>query len=339
MGLAYQYQVVISGKGAKVMNKLLIKWQHIDASGYQTDQLTLVVAAPDLDSLPQEGEQLGFAWGPVVNGQPQLVDKGKFNITRVTPSLWPHQVTIIATAAPFQVDDQTEFKQRRSQTWSATTVGAIFRELVNRHGLSPRISPDIDSIAIEHIDQTDETDMAFLTRLARKYDAVAKPIDTLYVMAKRGQLKSITGKEIKPVLFSLPVNNQPTAANFINAGVEFKSRKKVKGVWAVWVDTATGDEHKVTVGEFPFKRLSQRFESELLAKQQCESELKKVDRTGDAVRLDVPANPALAAEGIVKLDSSFPAYMVGEWSIDKVTTDGTVKNGVRSTINATKPQS
>ncbi len=338
MGLSNQFVARVTGKGANVINRFLMNWQLVDAAGHQSDQLTLTVAAPSLDSLPVEGEQLGFSWGDVVNGKENLIDKGQYTITRITPKLWPHQVTIVATAAQFQVADQTEFKRRRSQTWENTTVGAIFRELVNRHNLSPRISSDLDGIAIQHIDQTDETDMAFLTRLARKYDAVAKPIDKLYVMGRRGQLKSITGQSLQPVTFSLPENNQPTSSSFINASVDFPSRRRFSGVWGFWLDQNTGEEKKVSVGEFPFKRLTQRFESEAIAKQQCESELRKLSRTGSSVRLDVPANPHLTAEGLIELNDTFPVYMMGKWSLDKVVTNGSVKNGTRTTLHATQPQ-
>ena len=338
MGLSYQVVARVTGKGASVINRFLMNWQLVDAAGYQSDQLTLTVAAPDLDSLPVEGEQIGFSWGNVVEGKELLVDKGKYTITRITPKLWPHQVTIVATAAQFQVEDQTEFKRRRSQTWENTTLGNIFRELVNRHNLSPRISPDLDCIPIQHVDQSDETDMAFLTRLARKHDAVAKPIDKLYVMGRRGQLKSITGQSLEPVEFSLPVNNQPTSSSFINATVDFPSRRRFGGVWGFWLDQNTGEEKKVSVGVFPFKRLTQRFDSEDMAKQQCESELRKLSRTGSSVRLDVPANPHLTAEGLIHLNDTFPAYMMGKWSIDKVVTNGSVNNGTRTTLHATQPQ-
>jgi hypothetical protein len=337
MGLAYEFHARFTGKGSSVINALLMSWQHTDVSGEQTDQVMITVAAPDLDSLPDEDEQIGFSWGPSVNGQPALVDKGKFIITRITPSLWPHRVTIIATAARFQVADQTGFKLRRSQTWENTTVGKIFRELVNRHGLSPRIAADLDNISIDHIDQNDETDMAFLTRIARKYDAVAKPVDDLYIMARRGQVKSISGKTLTPVVFSLPKNNVPTSSNFVNASIDFPSRSRFKGVWAMWLNQASGEEIKVSVGEAPFKRLPQKFESELLAKQQCESVLRKAWRTANAIRLDVPANPYLVAEGIITLDGSFPAYMAGDWSIDKVITTSNAKSGARSMLYATRP--
>jgi len=86
-------------------------------------------------------------------------------------------VTIVATAAPFLVKDKTEFKKRRSRSFEQISLGNLFRQVVSTHGYSPRVAPDLDSIMLAHVDQTDETDMSFITRLARQYDAVTKPID------------------------------------------------------------------------------------------------------------------------------------------------------------------
>lgn len=338
MGLASQSVVSVTGKGAGIINANLISWQIVDAAGYRSDQLTLTVAAPDLDSLPASGESLSFSWGMVVDGVENMINKGSFTITRVTPKLWPHQVTIVATAAQFQVNDQSEFKLRRSQSWHNTTLGAVFRELVDRHNLSPRIAPDLDQIAIAHIDQNDETDMSFLTRIARQYDAVAKPIDKLYVMARRGQLKSLSGQSLSPVVISLPKDNQPMSSSFINAEFDNPERRKFGGCSAVWVN-ADGDEQKVEVGVKPFKRLTQRFTNDTEARQRCDAEMRKISRTGSTIRLNLPANPLLAAEGLIMLDDSFPAYMMGTWSIDKVTSNGSVSSGARTSIQATQPKS
>lgn len=115
----------------------------------------------------------------------------------------------MATAAPFSAADQTGFKQRRSVSHGPTTLGALFRQLTSRHGFSPRVAPDLALIKIEHIDQSNETDMGFLTRLAYLHDAVAKPINELYVLARRGQAKSLSGKVLPDIKLSVTTNNRP----------------------------------------------------------------------------------------------------------------------------------
>uniref|UniRef100_UPI0035D021A0 late control protein n=1 Tax=Bartonella sp. MR110HLJHH TaxID=3243555 RepID=UPI0035D021A0 len=60
----------------------------------------------------------------------------------------------------------------------------------------PKVDPSLAKIVVRHIDQTAESDMAFATRLAEDYDAVAKPVDGKLVLAKRGEGKAITGETL-----------------------------------------------------------------------------------------------------------------------------------------------
>ncbi|MCQ9065265.1 phage late control D family protein [Vibrio diabolicus] len=333
MGLATRVIARTTGQGSKVINQYLQTWQLIDVSGEETDQIKLKVAAPDIDSLPPEGVTIGFDIGIADDEPIQWFSRGQFTITRITPQLFPHVFTIVATAAPFQVNDQTEFKQRRSQTYSGT-LGGIFREVVSRHDLSPRVDPELDGIGVEHVDQTDETDMSFLTRLARKYDAVAKPVESFYVLARRGKVKSLSGKTLDPVYIDLPANNQPTEKSFTNASLNMPSRKQFKGIKAAWWNDGTGEEVIEMVGMKPFKKLTQTYQSADQARQAAQDELRKVERTGTEIRLDLPANPRFYAEGIVKTSNQFPLYMQGEWSLDRVVMTGG-KQGARAQLTAT----
>lgn len=48
-------------------------------------------------------------------------------ISRRTPKLFPMTLTLLATAAPFSVADETGFKLRRSISYGPTTLGALLR--------------------------------------------------------------------------------------------------------------------------------------------------------------------------------------------------------------------
>ncbi|XHF80608.1 hypothetical protein R3J30_02130 [Xylella fastidiosa subsp. multiplex] len=43
------------------------------------------------------------------------------------------------------------------------------------HGMTWAISPSLTGVALPHIDQTEESDINVLLRLAQRYDAIAKP--------------------------------------------------------------------------------------------------------------------------------------------------------------------
>ncbi len=58
------------------------------------------------------------------------------------------------------------------------------------------MSPHLASIALPHTDQSHESDMNLLSRLAKRYDAVAKPAGGTLVFTRRGIAKSASGQDL-----------------------------------------------------------------------------------------------------------------------------------------------
>ncbi|MGO3345767.1 MAG: phage late control D family protein [Marinomonas sp.] len=253
----YLPRVRVSGAGERIINNRLTSWERIDAAGTQSDQLTLHIDTTGQTGLPKEGAV--FTWQEGYGDN--LIDKGQFKITRIVPKLFPPSVTIVATAAPFQVEDKTGFKERRTRTFDNVSLADLFRQVVTSHGFSPRVAKEFESVVLEHMDQIDETDSAFLARLARERDAIAKPVNDLYVLAKRGQVNTITGQAIPPVVVGLPAQNAPSNQNrFINCQMDNPSRSRFNGVKANWTDNNTGQEATIEVGEAPYKKLRQIYQ-------------------------------------------------------------------------------
>ncbi|HBC3457079.1 TPA: phage late control D family protein [Vibrio parahaemolyticus] len=333
MGLGYKPIAYVSGPGADIINANLMSFERIDASGIKSDSLRLTVSVANDSGTPKEGAEL--TWFEGYDGN--VINKGTFKITRVVPQLFPPQITIVATAAPFVIDDKTEFKARRSRSWDGITFGDLFREVVLTHGFSPRVDPELESKSFEHVEQTDETDSAFLTRIARKHDAVAKPVDSLYVLARRGKVKTITGQDLPEVTVYRPYNNEPTNPGFSNALVDKPSKHRFNGVRAKWLNQDTGEEQEVKLGDSPFKRLSSTYSSEADAQLDVEAEMRKINRTGRVLRMDIPGDPLIVAEGIVVLGDSWPNDMAGRFSVDKVTARGGGNSVYRLSVDATVP--
>lgn len=335
MGLGFTPIVRVRGAHAAMINQRLISWELVDDSGYQSDQLTLRVDTQGVSGLPREGDSVGLEVGYAEDSS--LTDKGDYKITRIMPRLFPDSVTIVATAAPFQVDDQTEYKKRRSRSFENISLGELFRNIVRSHGFEPRVAGDLDAIQLDHVDQSDETDMSFISRLAKRYDAIAKPVNNLYVLARRGQIKTISGQSMQPVPVSLPADNKPTNQSFINASADLASRGNFNGAIATYWDANTGKEEEVSRGEAPFKKIRDQQDSLLQAEEVASGELRKLKRSGIKIKLDMPGNPALGAEGLVSIGSGFPDYMQGSWSIDRVISRGSRGEGYRCSVEASEP--
>ncbi|MGY2289120.1 phage late control D family protein [Pseudomonas sp. SDO528_S397] len=319
------------GAHAALLNQRVMQWSHTDAAGFKSDVLELTINIEGLDGLPDLGGKIGFRAGYKETG---LVEKGQFLITRRTPMLFPMQLVIMATAAPFSMTDESGYRQRRSASYGPTTLGALFRLLVTRHGFSPRVAPSLEGIAIPHIDQSNESDMAFITRLARQHYAVGKPVNELYVLAEKGQVKSISGVDLPEVTLSVTQDNRPGKQAFISAKYDEKSKAVFQGSRVKWWDAAAGKQQVVEVGIAPFNTLSQRYQTEAQARAVAQGELLRGRREGVILLIDCPGNPLLTAEGVLQLDESWPAYMRGRWSINEVTHTHNAKGGYRSLIKA-----
>lgn len=322
------------GPGSEMINARLESFDRVDAAGHQSDQLTLVVNIEGVDGIPETDQVLTWYEGYEELGPVRI---GDFKITRITPRLFPRRITIVATSAPFTGKDETGFKERRTRSWDATTLGQLFREVVQSHDMTPRVDPELDGLPLGHIDQTDETDAAFLTRLAKEHDAVAKPMDGMYVLALRGRTTTISGKEMTPVILRVPPDNRPGNQHFVNCELDMPQRKSVGGVIAMWQDDATGKVHEVTSGEAPYRKLPHMYVNAEHAAQALKGKSRKAKREKRRITLDVPGDPYLAAETPITLDESFPNGMAGAMSIDRVVARGSRSGGYRMTIEATTP--
>ena len=57
---------------------------------------------------------------------------------------------------------------RREGSWHDTTLGAIVEAIASRNRLEASVAPSLAGIKIPHIDQSQESDAKFLTRLAER---------------------------------------------------------------------------------------------------------------------------------------------------------------------------
>lgn len=176
------YQLVVGGRNiTPTIDPRLIDLTLTECRGDEADQLELRLSDHDgAVELPSKGVtislQLGWA------GQ-ALVDKGTFEVDEVEHSGTPDVISIRARSA----DLGTSLRNRRDQSWHGKSLGDIITTIAKRHGLTPRVDAKLAASAIAHIDQTNESDINFVTRLAKRYDAVAT------VKASRLLFMPITG--------------------------------------------------------------------------------------------------------------------------------------------------
>ncbi|CED71534.1 phage late control gene D protein [Aliivibrio wodanis] len=317
----------LEGKQADMLLSCLKNWQLIDGNGMEGDSLTLSLFSEGISGIPSKGEKYEVYLDDI--------HRDTFQISKRSAKLSPKEVCLVLSVAPFSVTDASGFRAKRSASWNKASIAEIMQDCLLPHGYSIFVHPKLQNIEIEHIDRTDEGCAAFLRRLAKQYDAIAKPVSETYVMAPKGEVISASGAAIETLTLSLPSNNDPQLPNFVNVDIELDGREEFGGVSAFYLSTDSGHRNEVNTGNAPFKALGKDFKSKEEAEQACFTELRRITREGRKVNIVAPANSVVFAEGLVVLDKTFDELYQGISSIDTVTFSGQGRQVKSMTIQAT----
>ena len=161
----------------------LLSLRVTDEAGYQSDAVEIQLDdRSNKIALLRKGVKLDVALGYEEIG---LAAMGLFAVDEIELNGPPDAFTIRAKAA----DMRGSLKQHKTRSWDQTTIGSLVAAIAAEHGLESRVGETLASVAIEHIDQTEESDLNLLTRLSKQYDAVAKPAggSLLFVLARRSE--------------------------------------------------------------------------------------------------------------------------------------------------------
>lgn len=270
-----------------------------ECRGGEADQLDLVLSDHDGQlAIPSKGALIALQLG--WKGQP-LVDKGTFKVDEAEHSGAPDVVCIRARSA----DLKAEMRVRVEKSWHETTVGAIVREIAGKHGLAVRLDDLLANQAVEHIDQTHESDVHFLTRLAARYDAVAT--------VKKGTLVfgAIDRMTLAPVTITRRDGDQHR--------YHTSDREAYSGVRAYWHDPKQARRRGVLVGASGnAKRLRDTYGSEADALAAARSEWQRIQRGAASFELTLAVGrPELRPQTTLRVRGFKAAIDDIEWLVVK----------------------
>ncbi|WP_421865171.1 phage late control D family protein [Motiliproteus sp.] len=302
------YRLKVNGRNiTPTLNGRLISLSLTDNGGNEADQLDITLDDHDGKlAIPPNGATLQL-WLADANGH--LVDKGTFTADEISHDGAPDTLTIRARSADFR----GSLKQKREQGWDQNTLAEILTTLAKRNGLEPLISDEIGPTLIEHIDQTNESDISFLTRLAHQHDALASVKAGHLLLMPRGQSRSISGKPIPTLSLSRQHGDQHSYS--------LEDRDSLySGVKARWNDTATAQVQTVAVGDASkAKLLRQVFASAEQATNEAKAEWQRLQRQGAQFTLTLATgNPAIYPETPVKLSGWKPQIDETDWLLTQV---------------------
>lgn len=298
-----------------------------DNSGEEADTLELVFDdRGNQIETPAEGAVLEPLYGYVETG---VTSKGLFTVAGVSIEGGDQGefLKISAKAADFR----DELKERMTEHFDDTTLGAMLKEVFGRHKLDVAIDGELASIPIEYEARFNQSAVAFATDLARRYDAVAKPAGGKLVFTKKGKAASASGAALPAIAIS--------KGDCESWSFDIQPRPRHGKVTAKWFDRAAGKlkfETVSTGGKGPILMLPHPFKTADEAKKAAGAEGVAMNRKTGSGSFTLPGRPSASAEADV-IASGFRPDINGKWRAVTVT-HKFGDDGYRTTVDVEAPE-
>lgn len=172
------------------LSSRLISLSMTDNRGFEADQLDIELDDSDgLVAMPVRGAVLSLflGWQGAA-----LISKGQFTVDEIEHRGAPDTLTIRARSADFR----GSLNSRREASYHDTTLGAVVKQIAQRNKLVASLARDLAEINIPHIDQSQESDIKFLTRLAERNGAEVSVKAGKLLFLKAGRGMTASGKPI-----------------------------------------------------------------------------------------------------------------------------------------------
>lgn len=262
------------------------------------DQLEIVIDDTDgRVALPKTGDQLtvsiGWKSGPDVTIG--LVLKGNFLVDDISHEGPPDTIRITARSADFT--SKSDFRTRRQQAWTNTSVGAVLHDIAARNSWQLKVAPDVASIQLASVHQSRESDAALLRRLGREHDCLATIKNGFLLFQRVGAGKTAGGTTLPTYVFA---RRDGDRHHF-----QLTKREEVEGVSASYHDRGQGKHVRIVSGTAKgAKHLSRVYPNAAAAR-----------RAADAARTRAKRQPAkldiTAAYGVADLGVERPVTVKG----------------------------
>lgn len=228
--------LTIDGKpfGTQTMSRI-ISVQLTDKRGFEADELT--ISLNDYDgalAIPNVGSKIMLALGYAETG---VIDKGEYVFSEFSVQGSPDTLSITARAA----DLAETLAEQQEKSWHRQTLYQIVETIAKRHGYQAVIADKYQNDKIDHIDQTNESDASFLTRLAEQYDAIATVKAGRLLFIPAGEAKTASGKPI-PLLEIVRQSGD-------NHRFTYSATNAYQAVRAYYTDKKTGQKKEVVVSK------------------------------------------------------------------------------------------
>jgi uncharacterized protein len=297
----------------------------------ESDEIEITLADTDPANpilIPPTGAELRVYLG--YDGS--TIDKGLYVCDEIEVGGWPGVMVLRARAAIYAQTPlgKTDFQSQHTRSWpTGTTIGAMVSSIAKQHSMTAAVSASLASIQLPKIQQDAESDINMLLRIAKRYDAIAKPMGGVLVFAQRGTLQSVNG-------LSLPTFTlTPGMVDHWNMTL---SRRETPGtVVAFWHNKGAAKRNQVTVGSGdPVKRIRFWFTNAQEALAACNAEFQRRTRGQYKLEIGLEGQPSVITEAGLTL-SGFRTGVPAEWVITRVEHIVSKGGGLYTQIEAEQP--
>jgi hypothetical protein len=303
-----------------------------DESGLSSDMLEITLADHDPQNRikrPPKGAELELWLG--YDGQVKRM--GLFVCDEWERGGWPGYVTIRARAAVYDetTKGKTDLQTQKVRSWpNGIKLGDMVAKIAKEHSMQPAVASALAGIALPHYDQTEESDLSFLLRILKHYDAIVKPAGGKLVVAKRGDSKTISGDDLPTVTLD--------ATDITDWHVNQSERESPGTVVAYWHSTPQSHRNEISVGSGdPVTRIRHFFPTADAATKAAQAELDKRTRQRNRFSGSLPGNPDLMAEARLVLTGFGVDDVDGEWLLKRVEHELDAAGGYRCLVEAELP--
>lgn len=172
-------------------------------------------------------------------------------------------IDITATATDFS----KSLKRKRSLSYERVSIKNIVEQVASRHEL--KVACDFDDWYIQHLEQTSESDLHFLKRMSRDYNALFSIKNETVVFKKK--IKN-NKKSVDLPRYELKKSEQTSIS------IENVNKTLYTSCKAMWRDTKENIQKSIIVGSGePMKTIKDSFENESDAKIKAEATLQKAN--------------------------------------------------------------
>ena len=251
---------------------------------------------------PSRERSLRVRLGFVEDG---LIDQGTYYHDETSIDLVRGVLTIRATAADLR--KAAKLKTRRTAAWEATTLGDLIEKVATRHNLEASVDAALAAETIARVDQTDESDLHLVHRLAERYGATAKVDDKHLVFVEEGTAAS--GRTFAPLNIALE--------DVSTARLEYRGRPSFARVQGSYWDIPRAEPVKLDVGSGdPVYRLRDTFDGRAACEAACRAKLKRLVADTAELEISMPGVPTLAIGN--RLSINWGTSADGTWLASRI---------------------